>query len=108
MTSPILGWWQYPAAARRMKQAYHRRFRLWPTKYALYGFEAVEDVLDAIRRADYQTGPAALLHAFFGAHHGVLGDYTIYPDGNTSLKSFDGYRVGAGGRLVYVMPVPLN
>jgi len=111
VTSPILGWWQYPASARRMKRDYHRRFGIWPTKYALYGYEAVEDVLAAIQHADYQTGPAALLRAFFehlGRRRGVIGDYTIYPDGNISLSRFDGYRVGAGGKLVYVMPVPVG
>jgi hypothetical protein len=61
----------------------------------------MQDVLAAIQKANYATNPPALLHAFFhlGTRHGVTGDYVIYPDGNTSQTTFDGYGVGPSGRL---------
>ena len=109
VTTPILSWSQYPPAAQRMKKAYHEMYRLWPTKFALYGYEAMKDILAAIKDAHYDTTPTRLIDAFF--HHlgertasrgSVIGDYTIYPDGNTSLKTFDGDRVTCAGTPVAV------
>jgi hypothetical protein len=64
-------------------------------------------VLLAIAKAGPQAAAnrPELAKAFFhrlGVIHGTIGDYTINPTGDTSLASFDGYRVGAGGRLVLV------
>jgi len=76
-----------------------------PTAYALYGYEAMTDVLRSIRRAGRQAANragSALVIAFFGLGeiHGVIGDYRINANGDTSLDSFDGYRVSAAGALV--------
>jgi branched-chain amino acid transport system substrate-binding protein len=105
VTSPILEPRQYPAAAQRVFAEYRRRFGVAPTPYALYGYEAMNDVLMAIERAGRLAAKrGSLVHAFFhlGEIHGVIGDYTINADGDTSLASFDGYRVLAGGKLVLV------
>jgi ABC-type branched-subunit amino acid transport system substrate-binding protein len=109
VTSPILEWSQYPPVARRVKEQYCRAYRTCPNQYALYGYEAMNDVLAAIRRAS-STDPSALAHAFFhlGERRGVIGNYVIYPDGNISLKTFDLYSVTAGGRLALKMPVTLG
>ena len=77
-----------------------------PTVYALYGYEAMRTCCAAIARA----GPPGRRTArrcgiaFFalGEIHGVIGDYRINANGDTSLDRFDGYRVGAGGALVLV------
>jgi len=110
VTSPILRWSQYPRVARRIKLDYHRRHGVYPNQFALYGYEAMQDVLLAIRRSGAAATPARLLDAFFhlGARRGAIGDYTIYPDGNMSLKTFDGYRVGPGGRLLFVTAIALG
>ena len=70
----------------------------------------MRDVLATIQRADYATDPPALLHAFFhlGMRHGVIGNYAIYPDGNSSQTTFDGYRVGPSGRLLFRMRIALG
>jgi branched-chain amino acid transport system substrate-binding protein len=109
VTSPILEWSQYPPVARRVKQEYCRTYGACPNQYALYGYEAMRDVLATISRADYSSDPTALAHAFFhlGKRHGVIGDYVIYPDGNISVKTFDLYAVTPSGRLVLKMPVTL-
>ncbi len=106
VTSPILELRQYPRAARRVLRAYRRRFRSAGSVYALYGYSAMEDILAAIRRAGRQaTNRAELLAVFFhhlGVIHGVIGDYTINGSGDSSLSTFDGYRVSATGGLVLV------
>jgi hypothetical protein len=73
-----------------------------PTAYALYGYEAMADVLRTINRAGPQAARSARVTAFFhlGEIHGVIGDYRINANGDTSLDSFDGYRVSATGALV--------
>ena len=106
VTSPILEPYQYPAAAWVELARYRARFKTAPTAYALYGYAAMRDVLLAIRRAGPQaTNRPALLKIFF--HHlGVIGDvlgrYTINGYGDSSLQSFDGYRVSRSGRLALV------
>ena len=109
VTSPILAARQYPAAAQSVFAAYRRRFKIPATPYALYGYEAMRDVLTALRQAGRQsTNRAVLLRVFFhhlGVIHGTIGDYTINGYGDTSLARFDGYRV-SGGALVAPRPIP--
>jgi branched-chain amino acid transport system substrate-binding protein len=106
VTSPILEPYQYPAAAWVELARYRTRFKTKPTAYALYGYAAMRDVLLAIKRAGPEaTNRTALLKIFF--HHlGVIGDvlgrYTINGNGDSSLRSFDGYRVSPSGQLVLV------
>ena len=106
VTSPYLEPRQYPAAGRHVLAEYRRRFPgQVPSVYALYGYEAMRIVLAAVQRAGSGApSRAKLLRAFFslGEIHGVIGDYRFDRAGNTSLHAFDGYRVGAGGRLVFV------
>ena len=105
VTSPILLARQYPPAARRVLAAYTRRFGLRPSVYALYGYAAMEVVLDAIQKTGrYSTVHNDLLGVFFhhlGVIHGVLGNYTINGHGDSSLATFDGYRVTASGSLSF-------
>jgi branched-chain amino acid transport system substrate-binding protein len=106
VTSPILEPNQYPASGQRVFAEYRRLFPgSVPTAYALYGYEAMADVLRSIRRAGRQAANragSALVIAFFGLGkiRGVIGDYRINASGDTSLNSFDGYRVSAAGTLV--------
>jgi branched-chain amino acid transport system substrate-binding protein len=114
VTSPILALRQYPAAARAVMRAYRRRFGKPASVYALYGYAAMEDVLAAIKKAGRQaTDRAELLRVFF--HHlgrirassapGVIGSYTIDGNGDSSLRTFDGYRLTAGGGLAFVAEI---
>jgi branched-chain amino acid transport system substrate-binding protein len=106
VTSPILEPDQYPPSGQRVFAEYRRLFPgAAPTAYALYGYEAMTDVLRSIRRAGRQAANrsgSALVIAFFGLGeiHGVIGDYRINANGDSSLDSFDGYRVSAAGALV--------
>jgi len=109
VTSPILEPDQYPAAAQTVFTQYRRDFpRVAPTGYSLYGYEAMADVLRTIARAGRNAADRTDLLAAFhslGEIHGVIGDYTINADGDTSLDRFDGYRVGSGGALILVAPI---
>jgi branched-chain amino acid transport system substrate-binding protein len=107
VTSPILEPGQYPPAAQAVFARYRRRFpgaRVSP--YLLYGYEAMADVLRAVKLVGRQAANRKkLVRAFFkrlGRRDSVLGAYTIDAHGDISLHSFDGYRVGAGGTLVLV------
>jgi len=106
ITSPYLELDQYPPAAQPVLAQYRRLFPgLQPTAYTLYGYDAMENVLLAIHRAGPKAATrSALTNAFFhlGVIHGVIGSYRILPSGDTTLDSFDGYRVGAAGQLVLV------
>ena len=87
--------------------------RLFPgaavSAYALYGYEAMEDVLRSIKLAGrYGARRPNVVGVFFkrlGSRDGVLGRYTIDANGDTSLRRFDGYRAGPGGTLVLVRPI---
>jgi hypothetical protein len=50
-----------------------------------------------------------LLSAFFAlgraGFRGTIGDYTINANGDSSLASFDGYRVRPSGELVLARPL---
>jgi branched-chain amino acid transport system substrate-binding protein len=103
VTSPILEPDQYPPSGQRVFAEYRRLFPgAVPTAYVLYGYEAMADVLRTIKRAGPQATRAERVTAFFhlGEIQGVIGDYRINANGDTSLDSFDGYRASATGALV--------
>lgn len=111
VTSPILELRQYPKVGRRMLAVYRRRFGVAPTAYALYGYEAMRDVLNAIRAAGHSAGNrASLLRHFFhlGPIHGAIGDYVINAHGDSSLRTLDGYRVSASGALIDPRPIAVG
>ena len=112
VTSPILRLRQYPASARAVFRAYHRRFKMTPTAYALYGYSAMQDVLKAIRLTGrFTSDRPRLLDVFFhhlGVIDGVIGSYTIDGRGDSSLQTFDGYRVSAAGALVFDREITLG
>lgn len=75
-----------------------------PDPYAIYGYEAMSLVLDAIKRA----GPAGttrdgVVKALFQTknRNSVLGTYSIDPDGDTTLTDYGLYKVGPDGNPTY-------
>ena len=110
VTSPLLEPDQYPPAAQAVLAHYRSAFPgAAANAYVLYGYEAMEDVLRAIKLAGrYGAKRQNVVGAFFnrlGERNGVLGPYTINRDGDTSLARFDGYRAGPRGTLVLVHPI---
>ncbi len=107
ITNPTLD----PAGYPEMGQAFFENFRAEhgtdPEPYAIYGYEAMSVVLDAIERASDDAAPTAegrqaVIAAFFNTRdrQSVLGTYDIDPYGDTTLTSYGGYVV-EDGRVVY-------
>jgi branched-chain amino acid transport system substrate-binding protein len=108
VTSPVLEPSQYPRSARAVLARYRRLFPgRAPSSYALYGYEAMEDVLLAIRGAGRRAANRNDLLAAFHrlgrrGRDGVIGPYTLSHSGDISQRRFDGYRVSGAGHLVLV------
>jgi branched-chain amino acid transport system substrate-binding protein len=110
VTSPMLEPDQYPPAAQAVFARYRSAFPGAAVNAdVLYGYEAMSDVLRAIKLAGrYGANRQHVINAFFdglGKRDGVLGSYTINSHGDTSLARFDGYRAGPKGTLVLVAPI---
>jgi branched-chain amino acid transport system substrate-binding protein len=98
VTSPILPLNLYGPQAQEVLRAYWTAWRIKPTAWSLYGYEAMESVLAAISRAAKHGHPGnrlAVVHAYFhlGYRESVLGGYTINAHGDTSRSRFVGYVV---------------
>ncbi|MGZ4245376.1 MAG: ABC transporter substrate-binding protein [Solirubrobacteraceae bacterium] len=105
VTDPGLDAAQYPPAGRRFAVAYARHYGT-PPPTAIYGYEAMSLLLDAIGRATAggtrEVGRPAVLAALLHTRdrHSVLGTYSIDGDGDTTLDRYGVYRV-RNGRLVF-------
>ncbi len=105
ITVPTLGVSEDPTAARAFYAAYALRFGD-PQPLAIFGYEAMSLMLNAIDRAtDHGRKPALrskVLAAIFATHdrHSVLGAYSIDHNGDTTLDRYGAWRV-VGGRLEF-------
>jgi branched-chain amino acid transport system substrate-binding protein len=105
ITAPTLDARAYPPAGRRFLARY-ARLDGSAQPYAIYGYEAMSLMLDAISRAT-DGGRREILRskvraAIFATHdrRSVLGIYSIDADGDTTLRRYGAYRVD-DGRLVF-------
>jgi branched-chain amino acid transport system substrate-binding protein len=110
LSTPLLATAQYPPAASRVLADYRRHFGADASPYALYGFEAMNVVLDAIRSAGPRgNNRQAVIDAFFAMRdrNSVLGRYSVDPDGETTPARYGVDQV-VNGRLVpwRVLAVP--
>jgi branched-chain amino acid transport system substrate-binding protein len=93
----------YPAAAQKFFAEFKAKYGKAPETYAIYGFEAMAVVLDAIKRAGDKGGDRqAVIDAFFATkdRDSVLGTYSIDENGDTTLSDYGGYRID-GDKLVF-------
>ena len=103
LTSPVLSPSDYPPAAARVLKLYRERFGADPAPNALYGYEAMSVVLDAIRRAGTRgNNRRVVIGRFFATRDrdSVLGRYSIRADGESTLSRYAVDRV-LGGRAVF-------
>ena len=112
MTTPALALRLYPPAAQRFFRVYRQRFGSAATPYALYGYEAMQLVLEAIRNAgSHGNDRKAVVAQFFAIRDrdSVLGRYSVAPTGDTTLSDFGVDRVARGqpvfDRVVHVTAV---
>jgi branched-chain amino acid transport system substrate-binding protein len=98
-TAPWLGLKAYPPAARRLALRYERRYGEPMPAIALYGYEAMAVVLDAIRRAGgHGNDRAKLIKELLDTRNrqSVLGTYSLDRNGDSTAKVYGAWRVEAG------------
>jgi branched-chain amino acid transport system substrate-binding protein len=101
ITSPALDPASYPPAGRKFFALYSRRYGA-PQPAAIFGYEAMSLMLNAISRAtDHGKLEAArtrVVSALFSTRdrHSVLGTYSIDARGDTSLNRYGVYEVVDG------------
>jgi branched-chain amino acid transport system substrate-binding protein len=104
LTTPALSPAAYPPAAASMLAEYRRAFGRQAGAYALYGYEAMSVVLEAIRHAGGRGNDrTAVIRSFFGTRdrNSVIGTYSILPDGETTLSQYGVERVQNGKPVFY-------
>lgn len=97
--SPLLPVAERPPAAQRMADRYRKLFGAPAPPSALYGYEAMRSVLDAIRRAGKDGNDRqAVIDAYLGSTvpRSVLGPYAIGEDGDIAEGTIGGFAVRAG------------
>jgi branched-chain amino acid transport system substrate-binding protein len=108
LTTPALAADRYPPVAARVLAEYRAKFGGEPGAYALYGYEAMSVVLDAIRTSgargnDRRAVIARLMQTRDRAS--VLGTYSIEGNGETTLSPYGVDRI-AHRRLVFWRSFP--
>jgi branched-chain amino acid transport system substrate-binding protein len=99
VSSPLLPLAERPAIARKMAERYRELFGAAPPPAALYGYEAMRGVLDAIRRAGKNGNDRqAVIDAYLGnaVTESVLGPYSIGEDGDIAGEPMGGFQLRAG------------
>jgi branched-chain amino acid transport system substrate-binding protein len=104
LTTPTLALSDYPPSAQRVLAQYRREFGGRPDAWALYGYEAMSAVLDAIRRAGaHGNDRQSVIDAFFASppRNSVLGSYSIEADGEPTFSRYGVDRVLGGNAQFY-------
>jgi branched-chain amino acid transport system substrate-binding protein len=100
ITLPTLPPEEYPPAGQALvKELRKAKGGSDPDAYALYAYEAMNAILLAIETAgDNGDDREAVVDAFFGIkdRDSVLGTYSIDENGDTTLKSYGGFRIKDG------------
>jgi branched-chain amino acid transport system substrate-binding protein len=110
LTTPALSLDSYPPSARRVLDAYSRHFGGRPGPYALYGYEAMSVVLDAIRRAgSLGNNRQAVIDRFFATANrdSVLGRYSMRDDGEPTFSRYGVDRI-VHGRPVFLRAIDVG
>jgi branched-chain amino acid transport system substrate-binding protein len=103
LTAPTLAPEELPPAGQQFYKDYEAEYGEPQNEidpYAVYGYEAMAVVCDAI--ATGGDDKAAVIEAFFATENreSPLGTYSIDEDGDTTLSDYGGYKA-EGGKLVF-------
>ncbi len=110
ITVPTLDPKLYPPSGQKFFTDYKAKFGKDPEPYAIYGYEAMAVVLDAIKRAgDKGNDRQAVIDQFFATsdRDSVLGAYSINENGDTTLSDYGAQRV-ENGKLVFDKVIKAN
>jgi len=94
---------EYPPEGQKFFEDYEKAYGEDPEPYAIYGYEAMSVVLDALKRAgDKANDRQAVIDEFFNTkgRESVLGTYDIDENGDTSLTDYGLYSID-GGKLKF-------
>ena len=106
LTAPTLDPKEYPPAGQKFYKDFEAAYNVSASQidpYAIYGYETMSLLLDAIKRAgDKGNDRQAVIDAVFSTkdRSSVLGTYSIDKFGDTTLSSYGSFTV-KGGKLVY-------
>jgi branched-chain amino acid transport system substrate-binding protein len=104
LTAPTVSPDELPPAGQKFYKDYEAAYGESESDidpYAVYGYESMDVVLDAIEKAG-STDREKVIDAFFSTKdkESVLGTYSIDKDGDTTLTTYGAY-VAKGGKLVF-------
>jgi branched-chain amino acid transport system substrate-binding protein len=103
ITNPTLDPKLYPQSGQDFFKEYKAKYGADPEPYAIYGYEAMSVVLQAIKDAgDKGSDRQAVIDAFYKIkdRESVLGKYSIDQNGDTTLSDYGGNKI-EGGKLVF-------
>ena len=103
ITAPTLDPKEYPPAAQAFYKEFKAKYGKDPEPYAIYGYEAMAVVLEAIKNAgESGNDRQAVVDEFFKTkgRDSVLGTYDIDENGDTTLSDYGGNRIKSG-KLVF-------
>lgn len=110
LTTPVLGESLYPPSARSVLAAYTRSFHHEAGPWVLYGYEAMDGVLDAIKRAgaDGNNRPDVIrTYMSTRDRDSVIGRYSVLANGETTLSTYGVDRV-KNGRPVFSRAIDIG
>jgi branched-chain amino acid transport system substrate-binding protein len=91
---------EYPPAGKKFLEDYTKKYgEKNPDRYAVYGYESMSVLLDAIKRAGGDGGDrAAVVKALLGTkdREGVFGKYSFDPNGDITLTPYGVYKIKDG------------
>jgi len=103
ITNPTLPEQLYPPAAKTFFGDFKTKYGTDPEPYAIYGYEAMNAALEAIKNAgDKGNCREDVIKGFFAIKNkeSVLGTYSIDPDGDTTITDYGGNTIKSG-KLVF-------
>jgi len=99
LTAPTVDPSELPPEGQKFYKDFQAEYNVKPDEiapYAVYGYEAMDDVLTAIEKGGDDR--QAVIDAFFSIKDkdSVLGKYSIDPDGDTTLTTYGAYTAKNG------------
>lgn len=98
ITLPVLPPHALPRDGREFLARFERSHGKAPEPFAIYGYEAMGAILDAIERAGPEPTRAAVVRSFFETQdrRSALGRYSIDDFGDTTLGTYSGFAIKDG------------
>jgi branched-chain amino acid transport system substrate-binding protein len=89
----------YPPAGQKFFNDYQTTYHKKPETYAIYGYEAMSLILDAMKRAGNKANDRKTVNEMIHStkdKQSVLGTYSIDKNGDTTLTDYGLYSIKAG------------